>query len=326
MVLLQQTSMNSSLKCSNAILPSWTVLSIEDSSPSSHNSKVASKKLAKPTEELLVKTSTSDIASSNITRKRNILDSSGAFASPSNKKLRQGIPVIPRVVSRSPIEPTTQPTNIGVAAEPRRPKSYNTDTRGLTASGTPWSATPRIAECNASGRPQRKTRALPPITEDSDIKEWKRVDDLLGTHVAPAAVLPKYAQAGRAKSMVHVPLQLSQFRKGSKGKQRAEPTLSETRWSNVGEFMERLERMFGPGEITRGMGRAPKNALRRPVREYAGETGRRDATNSDVAITQPSDTEEVSGEDGSGIGAAGAGRRGRLEEVASRKEDLHDQM
>lgn len=99
--------------------------------------------------------------------------------------------------------------------------------------------------------------------------EWKRVDDQLETHVAPSLVLPRYAQAralqqqgGGAQRPVHVPLQRDHFQRRSKGKQRARPVWTETRWSNVGEFKARLDTMFGPGEITRGMGRAPKNVSR----------------------------------------------------------------
>lgn len=142
----------------------------------------------------------------------------------------------------------------------------NSDARTLNAPSSGGSGT---ASASAPERPHRKAKLLPPITEDSDMTEWKRVDDQLETHVAPSLVLPRYAQAralqqqeGGAQRPVHVPLQRDHFQRRSKGKQRAQPVWTETRWSNVGEFKVRLDTMFGPGEITRGMGRAPKNVSR----------------------------------------------------------------
>lgn len=142
----------------------------------------------------------------------------------------------------------------------------NSDARTLNAPSSGGSGT---ASASAPERPHRKAKLLPPITEDSDMTEWKRVDDQLETHVAPSLVLPRYAQAralqqqeGGAQRPVHVPLQRDHFQRRSKGKQRAQPVWTETRWSNVGEFKARLDTMFGPGEITRGMGRAPKNVSR----------------------------------------------------------------
>ncbi|KAI0334929.1 hypothetical protein GY45DRAFT_1065655 [Cubamyces sp. BRFM 1775] len=135
---------------------------------------------------------------------------------------------------------------------------------------------------SAPPRPQRKAKLLRTITEDSDRAEWERVDRLLQTHVAPAAVLPQYAPSARlherknsAHDMMHVALQLDYLRHGSKGKARAQPMWTETSWSNVGEFKERLDKMYGGGDITRGQGRAPKNVSMeaRPPHRDAGTSG-----------------------------------------------------
>ncbi|CDO74168.1 hypothetical protein BN946_scf185043.g219 [Trametes cinnabarina] len=119
----------------------------------------------------------------------------------------------------------------------------------------------RSAPAGAPTRSLRKARLRAPITEDSDMAEWERVDHLLETHVAPAMVLPKYTQSSSLRGrggLWHIRLQLDDFRQRSKGKGRAEPTWTETCWSNVGEFKERLDRMFGPGDIARGQGKAPE--------------------------------------------------------------------
>ena len=59
---------------------------------------------------------------------------------------------------------------------------------------------------------------------------------------------------------MRIPLtQLAELEKGSKGKARAVSGRTAPRWSNVGEFKARLDAMYGPGDINRGLGRGLKN-------------------------------------------------------------------
>ncbi|KAI8984964.1 hypothetical protein BD414DRAFT_489856 [Trametes punicea] len=133
-------------------------------------------------------------------------------------------------------------------------------------------------------RQPRRVKPRSPMTEDSGMLEWKRIDRLLETHVAPALILSNYAQSSSRQQrkeltlgLRHVLLQSDDFRQRSKGKRRAQPMWTEAQWSNVGEFKERLDRIFGPGNITRGQSRAPRNvsgtlhAMR--VHDRRAETG-----------------------------------------------------
>ncbi|KAI9063472.1 hypothetical protein FKP32DRAFT_1592550 [Trametes sanguinea] len=174
------------------------------------------------------------------------------------------------------------------------------------ASQAPELAGTTLASASAPMRPQRKAKLRAPITEDSDATEWERVDRLLETHVAPALVLSKFAQSsslhGRKDGVqgLHVRLQLDDFRRGSKGKGRVQPMWTEACWSNVGAFKERLDRMFGPGDIARGQGKTPKNA------------GIQDAHNDAyTAGTKPEkvSTAEEGPQSDSGEGVSGYGRR-----------------
>ncbi|KAH9894104.1 hypothetical protein C8Q73DRAFT_694530 [Cubamyces lactineus] len=195
------------------------------------------------------------------------------------------------------------------------------DRSGIT---TPTSSTAPTGSTSALPRPQRKAKLLRPITEDSDRTEWERVDRLLQTHVAPAVVLPQYAPSARlhepkngAHGMMHVALQL---RQGVKGKARAKPMWTEPSWSNVGEFKERLDRMFGRGDITGGQGRAPKNAKRLSVIESGG------VRLVDEEEPRPYTLEEAETADEDTDRAPRSTRRARLERTDIRKVDPRIRM
>ncbi|KAI0662888.1 hypothetical protein C8Q70DRAFT_954348 [Cubamyces menziesii] len=181
-------------------------------------------------------------------------------------------------------------------------------------------STSNAAPTSALLRPQRKAKLLRAITEDSDRVEWERVDRLLQTHVAPAVVLPQYAPSARLhrhkdslNGLMHVAL--DDLRHGSKGKARAQPMWTEPSWSNVGEFKERMDRMFGRGDITRGRGRAPKNAKRLSVIDSEGirlvdeEEPRHSTLEEDETADEDADR------------APRSTRRARLEKTDIRKVD-----
>ncbi|KAM5532644.1 hypothetical protein V8D89_013688 [Ganoderma adspersum] len=118
----------------------------------------------------------------------------------------------------------------------------------------------------------RPWKPLLPITESSSFEDWALVDDALRTQVASAHVLHRSTQfpapwepegAMDAKQVLggaHIPLtQFADLEKGSKGKERARSGWTAPRWSNVGDFKARLDMMYGPGDINRGLGRGPKN-------------------------------------------------------------------
>ncbi|KAI0772534.1 hypothetical protein BD413DRAFT_546342 [Trametes elegans] len=175
----------------------------------------------------------------------------------------------------------------------------------------------------APARPQRTRRPYPPIAEDSDVGDWERVDKMLGTHVAPAVVLPAYAPLRRVQGgdqgPLHVPLQRDDFWRGSKGKGRAQRGWTETRWSNVGEFKERLDTMFGPGDIIRGHSRAPKNAKKFDAHKGSSMTEVDVATLNEGDLRPDADNSAITDEDGeTGITTPACGR-GRLEKVDPRK-------
>lgn len=116
----------------------------------------------------------------------------------------------------------------------------------------------------------RLQKPLPPITNSSSIEDWTSVDDALRTQTASCHILhtsaqftapwePEGAVLGRAGG-VCIPLtQFANLEKESKGKARAVSGRTAPRWSNVGEFKSRLDAMYGPGDINRGLGRGPKN-------------------------------------------------------------------
>ncbi len=108
----------------------------------------------------------------------------------------------------------------------------------------------------------------PPITNSSSIEDWMLVDAALCTQVASARILPTQFPAPweregvvvRQTGGTHIALtQFTGLEKGSKGKERARSGWTTPRWSNVGEFKARLDTMYGPGDINRGLGRGPKN-------------------------------------------------------------------
>ncbi|OSD01765.1 hypothetical protein PYCCODRAFT_1436054 [Trametes coccinea BRFM310] len=199
-----------------------------------------------------------------------------------------------RRAARTPNETATahrQPPASASEDKPRAPELVGTS---MVSAGAPM-------------RPQRKAKLRAPITEDSDMTEWERVDRLLETHVAPALVLLRYAQSsclhGRKdgiQGLRHV-LQLDDFRQVSRGKGRAQPMWTEACWSNVGEFKERLDRMFGPGHFARGQCKPPKNAGRQNVHDGSYITGLKSTTASSAEEGPEIDVKEGLSGDGRGI-------------------------
>ena len=131
----------------------------------------------------------------------------------------------------------------------------------------------------------RPRKPLLPITDGSSIEDWALVDDALHTQVASVHVLQRSAQfpapwepesAMDAKRAGGAHISLTQFadlEKGSKGKERARSGWTAPRWSNVGDFKARLDTMYGPGDINRGLGRGPKSVSVIPL--DAGTVGKR---------------------------------------------------
>ncbi|KAI0352734.1 hypothetical protein OH77DRAFT_1428151 [Trametes cingulata] len=142
----------------------------------------------------------------------------------------------------------------------------------------------QAAPASVLTRPHLKATPMPPnrMTRNWDVTGWVCVDDLLETHVAPALVLSRYAQSrsrfpgeqdGKAQRSLHVPIALHDIRQRCTGKQRAQPVRTEAHWSNVGEFKQRLDELFGPGDIARGTGKGPKNAKSDPHHSASAAQG-----------------------------------------------------
>ncbi|KAI0829301.1 hypothetical protein BC628DRAFT_1120505 [Trametes gibbosa] len=277
--LLHHTIIENGLVNLEPNLPSWTTLPIEESSDENED------------EEGPLPTT-----SHKTTLKLNDKDPQDTHnMSSRSRPLNVHIPV-----KRKPFSPCNQamPTYFMSPTETPSPKalpipSQNTHPIGAHKGSTGTSLTPskpssishtdaHISYLHPHTGALRKL--LPPITEDSDMTEWKRVDKLLNTHVAPSMILSKYApthslhgRRGSTQGRVHVLLRHNDFTRGSKGKHRAQQVWPETQWSNVGEFKERLDGMFGPGNITRGMSGAPKNIPKRAALDSTAiDAGRHD--------------------------------------------------
>ncbi|KAI0722025.1 hypothetical protein C8T65DRAFT_172852 [Cerioporus squamosus] len=123
----------------------------------------------------------------------------------------------------------------------------------------------RATSDSASGAPPRHVRLqkqqLP--TDNASSAEGMLVDDALDTHTSAIRVLPQYAHPaiGYASDVVRLHVALRSFPSGSvdKGKRRAHSSWSIPRWSKAGEFKERLDAFYGPGDINRGLGKGPAN-------------------------------------------------------------------
>ncbi|KAI1785347.1 hypothetical protein LXA43DRAFT_1038648 [Ganoderma leucocontextum] len=167
----------------------------------------------------------------------------------------------------------------------------------------------------------RPRKHWPPLTDSSGIEDWALVDDALRTQVASAHILPSYAQlpapwepdggmVGQGNRM-HIPLtRFADLEKGSKGKERARSGWTAPRWSNVGEFKARLDTMYGPGDINRGLGRRPNNILAGNV-----ESGTAPDQPALVGLRDPEAAQGstlTEDEDGPEMSLGGM-RRGRLE-------------
>ncbi|PIL36648.1 hypothetical protein GSI_00337 [Ganoderma sinense ZZ0214-1] len=174
-------------------------------------------------------------------------------------------------------------------------------------------------------------KPLPPITNSSGVEDWALVDDALGTQVASAHNLRVHRStqflapwepessidAGRPGG-AHFPLtQFADLAKGSKGKERARSGWTAPRWSNVGDFKARLDAMYGPGDINRGLGRGPKNipagnavsgtAPDQPTLVGLPEPGAAQGS----ALTEDEDEPDMS---------LGGMRRGRLENLSPQRD------
>ncbi|KAI0643661.1 hypothetical protein C8Q79DRAFT_146798 [Trametes meyenii] len=176
------------------------------------------------------------LSPTNIT-KRKLPETPEGPIQPQQKKSRSTVSTIPNAVHGPQIIQRPQHSNIP------SPKVIDSS----SSSGAPVT-TP----ASTVARPRRQPKRPPPITEESGMREWRRVDELLNTHVAPSCVLPKYARSlslpqkgGGAQARVS--LRVDDFRQRSKGKGRAGYARTTPHWSNVGEFKERLDAMFGPG-------------------------------------------------------------------------------
>ncbi|KAI0676731.1 hypothetical protein C8Q78DRAFT_999148 [Trametes maxima] len=194
--------------------------------------------------------------------------------------------------------------------------------------GTPSAGRVSATPASAPSRPYRQLKAPPLITEESDVREWRRIDKLLNTHVAPSRILPKYARSlllpqQEGRTQARTLLRVDDFTHRSKGKGRAGYTLTTPRWSNVGEFKERLDAMFGPGDITRGHGRAPKNG-KTAIARYSSAGGQTGSTNQ-ADVRSDLDDSIMAAEEGGVEGNIPVYQRGRLEKTSPRKANSHIQ-
>ncbi len=121
------------------------------------------------------------------------------------------------------------------------------------------------ATSNPAGTPPRHARSKKQrlITDAANLAEGTLLDDALDTHVSTIRVLPQYAQSrkGDGNDVVRLHVALRSFQSGSvdKGKRRAHSPWSIPRWSKAGEFKERLDGFYGPGDVNRGLGKRPAN-------------------------------------------------------------------
>ncbi|RPD74587.1 hypothetical protein L226DRAFT_78329 [Lentinus tigrinus ALCF2SS1-7] len=122
----------------------------------------------------------------------------------------------------------------------------------------------RVMQRVDSNTPARLGPPKQPVTMgDANFVEGKEVDDALDTHVSAIRILPQYAQSPKGNKSdiirLHVALRALQHGGVDKGKRRAHSPWTVPRWSKAGEFKERLDSFYGPGDINRGLGKGPVN-------------------------------------------------------------------
>ena len=140
-------------------------------------------------------------------------------------------------------------------------KGDRTDTTILPAS-LPIEAGGDVEKAGAPTRHDR-LQTQPVIMDDMSTVEGKLVDDALDTHVSTIRVLPQYAHSHHSATGdvigLHVALRAYATIGVDKGKRRAHSPWTVMRWSKAGEFKERLDSFYGPGDINRGLGKGPAN-------------------------------------------------------------------
>ncbi|KAL6306803.1 hypothetical protein BKA93DRAFT_823981 [Sparassis latifolia] len=90
---------------------------------------------------------------------------------------------------------------------------------------------------------------------------WHIVDEGLESTVAPGVVLQRYAQHPGPERETQLRHTLDEPGV-NKGKAREWSAYTHPRWSRIANFKEKLDSLFGPGDITRAVGKQPRPARR----------------------------------------------------------------